>query len=617
MPARGRTTLKRSVKKGFFKNWPSTLIVCACLTLVFFLDIFSYLEYKVQDTIYQSPSLINEPEIVVIGIDNKTLQEFGNFDLWNREYMAKAINILNSNPKSKPAVIAVDVLYPSRGLNHVADNNLVQAAKNGGNVVMASYAFWDQDIKLNKVVKSIEPPFAALADVTSYGLVNGIIDDVDGVIRNAFIQTTYDNQPVRSFPYEIYCKYSGKNSIPELANDTKMFIPYSGYPGDFNWGQSFSDIFAEDFNPDFFAGKIVMIGPYASGMMDAYNTPISSKTQMYGVEIHANVVQMLIEQNFKRRVDEAANFYIFLAILFIAVLLMVFLDVRALLVSYIVLGTGFYFFAQYLFRNGHIIEVLYPIITLAMLYLFQTLRSYIIGRVENKKVRETLGKYVDPKLADRLIEMGNAQSNEVGAKRDIAVLFVDIRGFTPMSEQLKTQPELIVKILNEYLEHTANCIFKNGGSVDKFIGDATMALFNGFAPLDDYVYMAVKAAADIVQGAEVLNKSLQSKYGIDIGFGVGIQCGDAIVGNLGPTFRKDYTAIGDTVNTAARLEGMAEKSQILISEDVYNRLRGRICASSIGNIPLKGKSQRIEVYSVKGIDCENGGCSNVIPDANI
>ena len=196
------------------------------------------------------------------------------------------------------------------------------------------------------------------------------------------------------------------------------------------------------------------------------------------------------------------------------------------------------------------------------------------------------------------METGEANSDEVGVLKDIAVLFVDIRGFTPMTEALKGYPGLIVKILNEYLELTSSAVFNNGGSVDKFIGDATMALFNGFVPLDDYVYKAVKAAWDIVQGATEVNASIKEKYGVDVGFGVGVNCGDAIVGNLGPSFRKDYTAIGDTVNTAARLESNAKRSEVLISKNVYELVKDRVKAVSVGEIPLKGKSEKLEVFSV-------------------
>ena len=170
-----------------------------------------------------------------------------------------------------------------------------------------------------------------------------------------------------------------------------------------------------------------------------------------------------------------------------------------------------------------------------------------------------------------------------------------------MSEALKDEPEVVVKILNEYLELTSTSVFNNDGSVDKFMGDATMALFNGFFHTDDYVFKAVKAAWDMVQGAAKVNASIKEKYDVDVGFGIGVNCGDAIVGNLGPSFRKDYTAIGDTVNTTSRLQNNAKRSEILISRDVYDIIKDRVEVVSMGTIPLKGKSIELEVFSVKSI----------------
>lgn len=183
-----------------------------------------------------------------------------------------------------------------------------------------------------------------------------------------------------------------------------------------------------------------------------------------------------------------------------------------------------------------------------------------------------------------------------GENRNIAVLFVDIRGFTPMSEAL--EPEQVVDILNSYLNLTTNSIFANGGTLDKFIGDATMAVFNAPFDLDDHVFRAVKTAWDIVQGGNEIESKYMEKYGRSVGFGVGVNCGNAVVGNIGCEFRMDYTAIGDTVNTAARLEANAKRGQVLISESVYEQVKDRIEAEPIGEIPLKGKSKGVFVYSL-------------------
>jgi adenylate cyclase len=288
-------------------------------------------------------------------------------------------------------------------------------------------------------------------------------------------------------------------------------------------------------------------------------------------------------------------------VLALAMLLGELADIRAALAVYVLGGVGYVYIARLLYDGGIVMSLLYVPVILAVVLVYQLVYGYILSSLEKARLRSTFKKYVDPKLVDKLIESGEADSNAVGVKKHIAVLFVDVRGFTPMSEALRDTPELVVQTLNEYLELTATSVFNNGGSVDKFIGDATMALFNGFVPLEDYVYKAVKAAWDIVQGAARVNEALKEKYGVDVGFGVGVNCGWAIVGNLGPSFRKDYTAIGDTVNTTARLESNAKRSQVLISKAVRDELGGRIEAESIGEIPLKGKSIPLEVFSVTDV----------------
>lgn len=605
-------------KKFSKAGWLSKFIVCICLVLLFFAKPFGYLEYKLQDKLYQRPGLTDQ-RIVVIGIDETSQEKLGRFQQWSRQTMADAINILNSSEDGKPAVIAVDILFGGESNDPQADANLAKAAADGGNVVVAAIGVKGEELSGNKVVetwKNIETPFPALASAAQYGLANGDMDATDGIVRNALIHTSFNGEAIPSFAYQIYRQYTGEAFIPELKEDSELFISYSGYPGDFSWGNSFSDIFEEDFDPGFFADSIVLIGPYATAMMDSYYTPISSGEQMYGVEIHANVVQMLLDKDFKHRVSEEVNFLIFLTILLLGVLFTFLLDIRILTIVYFGIAVGFLFLALYLFQQGHIIEIIYPLFTLGVLLIYQTIYVYLREVVEKAKIKDTLKKYVDPKLADQLIEMGNAQRNEVGTKRDIAVLFVDIRGFTTMGEELKDQPGKVVEILNEYLEHTSECIFKNGGSVDKFIGDATMALFNGFAPLDDYVFHAVRAALDIVKGTEALNEKLLEKYNVDVGFGVGIQCGEAIVGNLGPAFRKDYTAIGDTVNTASRLESRAKKSEILISEQVCQAIAGRIETEFVGELQLKGKAAPMRVYAAIRLVENNIKNSDAVQFAN-
>ena len=178
------------------------------------------------------------------------------------------------------------------------------------------------------------------------------------------------------------------------------------------------------------------------------------------------------------------------------------------------------------------------------------------------------------------------------------MLFVDIRGFTKLSEELA--PEQVVEMLNEYLSLTTESIFANGGTLDKFIGDATMAVFNAPMDLPDYKEKAVRAALDIVRGAEKINERIKEKIGREVAFGVGVHCGTAVVGNIGCETRMDYTAIGDTVNTASRLEGKALGGQVVISEALYRSLETKLITEPLGAMELKGKAEPLQVYSVLG-----------------
>lgn len=169
-----------------------------------------------------------------------------------------------------------------------------------------------------------------------------------------------------------------------------------------------------------------------------------------------------------------------------------------------------------------------------------------------------------------------------------------------MSELL--EPAQVVEILNRYLSLISECILKNGGTLDKFVGDAAMAFWGAPLPQQDYVMHAVRAAADMVSGSQNLSEELMEQYGRTVDFGIGIHVGEAVVGNIGSPERMDYTAIGDTVNTAARLEANAPAGTIYISRAAADALEGRIRVRSLGDtVKLKGKKEGFEVLVMEEI----------------
>jgi len=583
--------------------------VFLALIFIVFPDWFQPFEYRAQDAIFQRRGRVH-PNISILGIDDAALDLHGQWP-WPRSYIADAIHILNSNENLRPSVIAIDILFSEPSRIPGDDDALLEAVRNADNVLLASrfrFGIDRETLNPTPIFIGIDNPIPELLPYVRTGHMNGVPDN-DGVVRNISLWETFNGEVHYSFPLMIALTHTNSDEPHDFIQENKsMYLRYTGYPeylrgaGDY-FSASLAEIFQPNFNPARFAGNIVLIGPYAAGMMDIHPVPISRHANMHGVEIHANAVQAILDEAFKQRAPAWVGLIILAAILILGMTAGQFLDTRVTIASFAVIGAAYFFAAQHIYFNFNwLLPILTPLVLLSVIAIHQLIFGYVSQILEKNKMRRNFGKYVDPALVNSLINSGEADTNTVGQRKHIAVLFVDIRGFTPMSESLRDTPEIIVETLNDYLELTTNSVFANGGSVDKFIGDATMALFNGFVPLEDYIYKAVKAAWDMVNGAEAVNASIKERFGIDIGFGVGVHCGDAIVGNLGPAFRKDYTAIGDAVNTAARLESQAKHSQVLLSRDIIELLQDRIKTEPLGEIQLKGKSAPLEVFRLVGVE---------------
>ena len=353
-------------------------------------------------------------------------------------------------------------------------------------------------------------------------------------------------------------------------------------------------------DPRIFTGCIVLVGAYVTGLQDQFAVP-NSTNQMYGVELNANIVQGYIDDCFPVDADRLIVSLVLSLIIFALYIIFTNFHIRWGTFLFILCEAASIVAGILLYTKAYIsVPMLYFNIFLAITYIATLVVNYIREVISKRKMSNAFRKYVAPQVVDDIMKNGQYNIKLGGENKDIAVLFVDIRGFTPLSESLP--PEKVVEILNRYLNLTTNAVFKNSGTLDKFIGDATMAVFNAPFDLEDYEYKAVCAAFDIVAGAKELEEVCMEKYGRKVAFGVGVNCGEAVVGNIGCDFRMDYTAIGDTVNTAARLEANAKAGQVLISQKIYYRLKDRIKVNEVGVIPLKGKSEGVFVYELVDIN---------------
>ena len=569
--------------------------------LISFYDVFYSFDSLMRDKLYQQPRGINN-KIKIIAIDDETLRELGVFGTWSRGLYADIINKLGD----MPAVIGMDIMFFGE-IDSQGDNALKEACVQSGRVVSGSYINYstaycvDENGKpyINHLnIADIEEPI--ISDHVNTGFVNAVPDD-DGIVRSAILSAEYNDSTYQAFAdkiYSVYCERMGiSRETPRLDENGRMWITYAGRPGDYEH-IPFSKVLDGSVDPKIFKDCIVLIGAYASGLQDQFAVP-NSANQMFGVEIHANIIQGLIDG---RSTVPAPRWAAALITAAFALLVYIITKKLALKISTpvtVILMAGSIFVFIALNNAGISFPLIYLAGCVLVCYLINLIRKYVESIIEKRKITDAFKKYVAPQVVEEISKKGGYHICLGGENRNIAVLFVDIRGFTPMSESL--EPEQVVDILNSYLNLTTNAIFANGGTLDKFIGDATMAVFNAPFDLDDYIYRAVKTAWDIVSGGNAIESKFLERYGKSVSFGVGVNCGPAVVGNIGCDFRMDYTAIGDTVNTAARLEANAKRGQVLISESVYEQVKDRVTVEPVGEIPLKGKSKGVFVYSLMGI----------------
>ena len=589
-------------------------IVCAVVAfLSAYFNVFGTVDKSVEDVLYHNAETVN-PKIKIIKIDDATMNRYGDIYEWNRDIYANLIETLSVSEDVRPAVIGFDVLFSSEKLKD-SDQQFADVCKEFGNVVLGfSYVFesaivTDDNGELyndTMAVKEKVIPIDILKDVTSQGFVNALMDSEDSMIRSAFMYFEEEDGTVtRSFNsqiYEEYMEYLGKE--PDYpTEDSILTFRYSGEPDNFE-NVSLCDVLDGNVPAEAFDDCIVLVGAYAAGMQDAYFVPVDRGEQMYGVEIHANIIQAIMDKNTLERIPVWIDAII--AVIITIALVLICNKSSVIKVVLVCLGTiiAKLLVGLLLFNMGYTWNNLVVPVMAILIALYYIGLHYYKAKAARQSIEKAFSKYVAPQVVKEIAKDGTYELKLGGENRDVAVLFVDIRGFTPLSESL--EPEQVVDILNNYLELTTSCIFRHGGTLDKFIGDATMAVFNSPFDTDDYVYKAILAAWDIVQGGNKIEEQFVKKYGKHVGFGVGVNCGPAVVGNIGCEFRMDYTAIGDTVNTAARLEANAPRGTVYISDKVYEQVKDRITVEDVGEIPLKGKSKGVFVYSVTGINGYEG-----------
>ena len=390
----------------------------------------------------------------------------------------------------------------------------------------------------------------------------------------------------------------GREKIP-VDRFGRMFINYLGPPGIFPT-YSASQVMNGDLPAEALKDKLVLVGATAVGIYDLRVTPFSGVCP--GLEIQATVLDNILRGDFIR-IPPGSSLVTISIVLVIALIFGVLLPrlsaVGAIAITLLVAQA--YLAVNYLvFRNyGLQLEVFYPLLTVAGVYTGITLQRFLVEERERARLKKAFQSYVAPEVVNQIIK--HPENLRLGGeRRELSILFSDIRGFTSLSETM--DPEALVEVLHEFLDPMSEIIVKHGGTIDKYIGDAIMALFG--APLDmpDHSRQACRTALEMVQSLKALDQEWLELGRPTLRIGIGINSGPVSVGNMGSSRLFDYTAIGDNVNLASRLEGLNKfyGTEILVSATTAQHLGNDFYFREVDLVRVKGKKQPIVIYEVLG-----------------
>ncbi len=627
-------------KLGILIGLSITLLITALMLLK--LSPLETLEEKLLDYRFQIRGTIKPPETVVIAaIDEKSIEKLGRWP-WSRDKIARLVNKLND---AGAEIIVFDIILSEKEKN---DPLLGRAINDAGNVILPVVFDFERgsvmpenEMLLNSAFASVQNPDMfnkynpimaksvlipvpeIIQNVMGLGHIN-MFPDSDGTLRWESLIIGYKGYLYPSITLQAAAFYLGiphEKIVIKAAEGIqlgKRFIPTD------RWGRSLihyygsnqtfkhisiSDILEDNFKPDALLGKIVLIGATAVGIYDLRVTPFSPA--MPGVEKHANVISSILEKRFIRCFSQSTNLIVLLLSgCLLSILIPKFKAAGASAITAIflmlVLLSGYYLFA----KNGLWMNIAYPSINILFIFISVTAYNYAVEERHARKIRAMFSSYVTERVVNELIK-NPSMAKLGGERREITVLFSDVRGFTSLSE--RHSPEEVVSILNEYLGEMTDIVFKWEGTLDKFIGDAILAFWGAPMKQENHAELAVKCALNMVKRLEELQQKWQAEGKPVLDCGIGINTGEVLVGNIGAEGKKmDYTVIGDHVNLGSRVEGLTRKYNvhILITEFTMNKIKDLITSgklwrtevTGLEKVVVKGKEQPVAIYEVKGLE---------------
>jgi adenylate cyclase len=606
--------------------------------------LLDHLELKTYDIRLRTLKSARPSHVTIAAIDERSLASLGRWP-WSRAVHARLAERLD---QLGAKVIAFDMFFPEREAPR-ADAQFARAIGASGKVLLGTLFLVGREEarhlgagQMEQAKLAIEPlaldkvrvsgdagaavaarePFGVIVSIdelqkrAAYAGHLNVAPDSDGVVRRVPLVVRYggryfpsfDVQAARAFlgtddlavdvaEYGIESVSIGSRQVP-LDEEGRLLVRYRGREGSFDT-VSIADILDVQADPGLLRGRVVLIGNTAKGIGDMRVTPYGALFP--GVEVRANIIENLLAGDFLQRPE-------WMSLVDIAALVLVGLLLAWLLPRLGVSGggilalgvaAGYLALADYLFvAQGLWLNVVYPTLLAVLLFGSTTLVFYFFAFSEKRYLKLAFQHYVPPAVVEGIVaDAGKLRLG--GEKRELTVLFSDIRGFTTLSEAMA--PEALVKLMNEYFTVMTDKVFEHRGSLDKYIGDAIMAIYGAPVADEKHAAHACRAALGMIEALAELQKGWQRDGVPRIDIGVGINTGPVIVGNMGSASRFNYTVVGDAVNLASRIESLNKTygTNILVSEYTYERVKGEFPnMREIDQVRVRGREQPVRLYEL-------------------
>ncbi len=578
-------------------------------------------------------------DIVIIDVDERSVKKLGSYHQWPRTYWETMIKNLK---QAGVSIVGTDFIFDPDRRHPDEDKAFQQAIRESGIVCSALY-FVEADTENFQPAMTSEPegldyrrfiyqvpeplfqnlirqdrlepadPSFLNASYTA-GFVN-LFPDPDGVLRRIPLFLRFNQNVYPAFAFQIALKllnargfdYNRSHSRLVLKTDNKppveipidkygqMLINYEGGFKTFRY-ISFYDVLMNFAPPEFFNGKVVLIGSSLTGLFDLRAIPLQGIFP--GVEVNANVVYQILNNKFIFRLSDLSNFLFIMLIGLISGILLMYPKPLASIIFTIILLilasiAGMWFLESYRYW----LPVTAPIFTILITFASTYIYRYIFEERDKRRIRKTFSHYVSSSVVDVVLK--NPEKLKLGGEKKVCTaLFSDVAGFTTISEKL--EPEALVALLNEYLTDMTDIVFEYNGMLDKYEGDAIMAVFGAPIELPDHAELACLSGLKMQKRLAELREKWKKEGKPELRARIGINSGEMVVGNMGSHTRFDYTVMGDSVNLASRLEGANKlyDTAIMIGENTYELVKDKFLTRPLDMLRVKGKKKPVKVYEL-------------------